>query len=233
MSLQPQLLDGGSLAKSWGATPVFEWALIGVAPRTRRFLRLKRAIDLTSAALGLVLGAPIILLLAILVRCTSPGPALFWQRRCGEGGRIFWMPKLRTMIVGAERQRGALSGQNEMKGPVFKIRNDPRVTSLGRFLRRYSLDELPQLWSVFRGEMSLVGPRPAVPQEVARYGRRERRRLAVRPGLTCLWQISGRNALDFDEWVRLDFEYIDNQSLRLDLTILLKTIPAVLGGTGC
>lgn len=195
--------------------------------------RAKRAIDIAGASIGLLLAAPLLVVLVLLIRVTSPGPALFWQRRCGHRGRIFWMPKLRTMCIGAEEQRPLLEHLNEMDGPVFKIRRDPRITRLGGFLRRYSLDELPQLWAVLRGEMSLVGPRPPIPGEVMRYTHRERLRLSVRPGLTCLWQVAGRNQLAFEDWIRLDLEYIESRSLRQDLWILLRTVPAVLRGTGC
>jgi lipopolysaccharide/colanic/teichoic acid biosynthesis glycosyltransferase len=142
------------------------------------------------------------------------------------------MLKLRTMCVDAEEQREALQCLNEMDGPVFKIQDDPRVTRVGRFLRRYSLDELPQLWNVLKGDMSLVGPRPPVPHEVAQYETFERRRLSMRPGITCWWQVNGRNNVGFDEWVRMDLEYIDSWSLANDFRILLKTLPAVLRGTG-
>jgi lipopolysaccharide/colanic/teichoic acid biosynthesis glycosyltransferase len=157
---------------------------------------------------------------------------LFRQIRCGLNGRVFTLYKFRTMVADAEHRRGELQHLNEMAGPVFKLRRDPRVTLLGRFLRRFSLDELPQLWNVLRGDMSLVGPRPPIPEEVAQYQRWQRRRLSMKPGLTCLWQISGRNDLDFDRWMQLDLEYIDSWSPTLDLKILLKTIPAVLSGKG-
>jgi lipopolysaccharide/colanic/teichoic acid biosynthesis glycosyltransferase len=157
---------------------------------------------------------------------------LFRQTRCGLYGRRFTLYKFRTMVEGAEERLAELQHLNEMDGPVFKSRRDPRVTRLGRLLRKFSLDELPQLWNVLRGDMSLVGPRPPIPDEVARYERWQRRRLSMKPGLTCLWQVSGRNELTFEEWMRLDLEYIDNWSLWLDLKIALKTIPAVLRGRG-
>lgn len=196
-------------------------------------LLVKRSIDMVGASVGLVLAAPVIGVAGLLVRLTSPGPILFKQVRCGLYGRQFSMFKLRTMCVDAEEKREALLHLNEMTGPVFKLHDDPRVTTVGRFLRRYSLDELPQLWNVLKGDMSLVGPRPPVPHEVAQYETFERRRLSMRPGITCLWQVSGRNHVaSFDEWVRLDLEYIDTWSLANDLKILLKTIPAVMRGTG-
>jgi lipopolysaccharide/colanic/teichoic acid biosynthesis glycosyltransferase len=142
------------------------------------------------------------------------------------------MLKLRTMVIDAEEKQAALLSLNEMEGPVFKIKADPRITSVGRLLRRWSIDELPQLWNVFRGDMSLVGPRPPVPMEVVLYQTHDRRRLSMHPGITCLWQVSGRNKIGFDDWVRLDIQYIDSWSLINDFKILLRTIPAVLRGTG-
>jgi lipopolysaccharide/colanic/teichoic acid biosynthesis glycosyltransferase len=174
------------------------------------------------------------LLVALAIRLTSPGPVIFRQERAGLHGRPFTMLKFRTMASDAEQRQADLMELNEMKGPVFKIENDPRITPLGRFLRRTSIDEFPQLWNVLRGEMSLVGPRPLPLYEIDRIEKdAQRRRLSVKPGLTCLWQISGRNGItSFEEWVALDLKYIDNWSLWLDLKILLKTIPVVLRGSG-
>jgi lipopolysaccharide/colanic/teichoic acid biosynthesis glycosyltransferase len=175
---------------------------------------------------------PVFVLIAIGVK-TTPGPVLFRQTRMGLNGRLFQMYKFRSMYVGAEQTLSVLRSSNEMNGPAFKMRNDPRVTPFGRLLRRFSLDELPQLWNVFVGDMSLVGPRPPLPGEVGLYERKSRRRLSMRPGLTCTWQVSGRNEIaDFDDWVALDLSYIDNWSLKNDLVLLLRTIPAVLLGTG-
>ncbi|HYG61833.1 MAG TPA: sugar transferase, partial [Thermoanaerobaculia bacterium] len=195
-------------------------------------LMLKRALDVALASLLLLLALPAVGLVAALIKLTSGGTVLFRQTRCGLNGRFFTLYKFRTMVEDAEERRNALLHLNEMNGPVFKLRSDPRVTWFGRFLRRFSLDELPQLWNVLRGDMSLVGPRPPIPEEVARYQRWQRRRLAMKPGLTCLWQISGRNNVDFDRWMQLDLEYIDSWSPMLDFKILLKTIPAVLSGRG-
>ncbi len=177
---------------------------------------------------------PILPLAALLVKLTSPGPVLFRQRRAGLNGRPFEMLKFRSMNTNAEQLKLELAALNEMSGPVFKLTNDPRVTRAGRFLRKWSIDELPQLFNVLRGEMSLVGPRPLPVDEVARFDDpAHRRRLSVKPGLTCLWQVSGRNNVsDFSEWVRLDLEYIDNWSFWLDLRILLRTIPAVFSAAG-
>jgi lipopolysaccharide/colanic/teichoic acid biosynthesis glycosyltransferase len=198
----------------------------------RTALRVKRAIDVVGASLGLLLALPIFLLAAAAIRLESRGPALFRQTRIGQGGRPFKMWKLRSMVAGAEELRSALISANEMDGPVFKIRSDPRVTRVGRVLRRFSIDELPQLWNVIRGEMSLVGPRPPLPCEVECYGELERRRLAVKPGLTCEWQVSGRNQIGFSEWMRLDAAYIENWSLSRDVRLLLRTLTAVGRGTG-
>ena len=201
-------------------------------PTSQIQLMAKRAVDVTLALLLLFLGMPVVLVTALLVKITSGGTVLFRQTRCGLNGRFFTLYKFRTMVEGAEDRRREQLHLNEMNGPVFKLRSDPRVTAFGRFLRRFSLDELPQLWNVLRGDMSLVGPRPPIPEEVAKYQRWQRRRLAMKPGLTCLWQVSGRNNLDFDRWMQLDLEYIDSWTPMLDFKILLKTIPAVLSGKG-
>ncbi len=193
----------------------------------------KRTLDIAISCLLMLLGLPVVVMVALAIKLTSGGGrVLFAQTRCGLNGRRFTLYKFRTMVEGAEERRAELEHLNEMDGPVFKLRRDPRVTFLGRFLRKFSLDELPQLWNVFRGDMSMVGPRPPIPEEVAKYQRWQRRRLAMKPGLTCLWQISGRNELDFDRWIELDLEYIDSWSPSLDFKILLKTIPVVLSGRG-
>lgn len=202
------------------------------APTNPLQLMTKRALDIVVASSLLVLAIPIAAGVALLIKITSGGAVLFRQTRCGLNGRAFTLYKFRTMVVGAEEQQGELMHLNEMNGPVFKLKSDPRVTWIGRFLRKFSLDELPQFWNVLRGDMSLVGPRPPIPDEVARYQRWQRRRLSMKPGLTCLWQISGRNNVDFDRWMELDLEYIDSWSPSLDLKILLKTIPVVLLGRG-
>jgi exopolysaccharide biosynthesis polyprenyl glycosylphosphotransferase len=195
-------------------------------------LAIKRAIDVVGATALLALTAPIIGVASIVVRGTSPGPAMFRQRRCGLYGRTFTCLKLRTMIEEAEGRKAELHDLNEMDGPVFKVKHDPRITPVGRFLRKWSIDELPQLWNVLWGEMSLVGPRPPLPEEVANYATFERRRLSMRPGITCLWQVNGRNTIRFEDWVKLDLEYIDGWSLVRDIEILLRTIPAVVRGSG-
>ncbi len=201
-------------------------------PSNEAQLALKRLLDVSVSALLLVLGAPIILLAAIAIRLSSPGSVVFKQERIGLNGRIFTLYKFRTMIEDAHERRGEVSHLNEMNGPVFKAKGDPRVTPVGRVLRKFSLDEVPQLWNVLKGDMSLVGPRPPIPEEVASYHRWHRRRLSMKPGLTCLWQVSGRNNVDFDRWMEMDLQYIDNWSPSLDMKILLRTIPAVLSGKG-
>jgi exopolysaccharide biosynthesis polyprenyl glycosylphosphotransferase len=195
-------------------------------------LAVKRSIDIVCSGIGIAALSPVIGLAALLIRRSSPGPVLFRQRRCGLNGREFEMLKLRSMYIDAEERKAELEHLNEMDGPVFKIQDDPRVTPVGRFLRKWSIDEIPQLWNVFRGDMSLVGPRPPVPSEVWRYEHFQRRRLSMRPGITCLWQVGGRNGIGFAEWVKLDLEYIDSWSLRTDLKILLRTLPAVLRRSG-
>lgn len=197
-------------------------------------LLIKQALDYLIAAILLVLLSPVFLLIALAVRLTSKGPVYYQQTRAGLNGRPFTLMKFRSMRTGAEREKATLAPLNEMTGPVFKLTNDPRVTPVGRFLRRHGLDELPQLLNVLRGEMSLVGPRPLPVDEVKRFSDdAHRRRLSVRPGLTCLWQVGGRNDIsDFGEWVRLDLVYIDRWSLWLDLKILLATVPVVLFGRG-
>ena len=193
---------------------------------------MKRALDFTLAAIALVLAAAPLALFAALVRLTSPGPAIFKQVRCGLNGRRFTFYKLRSMSQDAEERKAELEALNERDGPVFKMTNDPRLTPLGRYLRRFSIDEWPQLWNILRGDMSFVGPRPALPAEVEQYQGWQRRRLRMKPGLTCLWAVEGRDRLDFDTWMRLDMAYIDNWSLLLDLKILLRSIPHVLLGRG-
>lgn len=194
-------------------------------------LFLKRSIDLLVSAAALIVLAPLLLLLALLIRLTSHGPAIFRQERLGLSGRRFTVYKFRSMIADAEARRAEVEHLN-VKETTFKIPNDPRLTPIGKWLRKFSLDELPQFWNVFRGDMSLVGPRPAIPNEVEQYARWQRRRLRMRPGLTCLQAVNGRDELDFETAMRLDMEYIDSWSLSLDWKILLRTIPHVLLGKG-
>jgi exopolysaccharide biosynthesis polyprenyl glycosylphosphotransferase len=193
----------------------------------------KRLFDLVLSGVSMIALFPLFMTIVILVKLTSRGPVFFKQVRCGLNGRRFKLYKFRTMVVGAEKKLEELQKHNQMKGPAFKMENDPRVTSVGRILRKFSLDELPQLGNVLMGDMSLVGPRPPIPKEVEQYDNWHRRRLSMRPGLTCLWQVNGRNKItDFNEWMKLDLEYIDNWSLWLDLKIVFKTVPVVLIGHG-
>ena len=204
------------------------------APETSWQMLFKQLLDFVGAFVALQLFSPVMLVSAILIKLSSPGPVMFRQQRSGLNGTPFSIYKFRTMQTNAEQLKHELAAMNEMSGPVFKVTNDPRITPIGRWLRKFSLDELPQLFNVLRGEMSLVGPRPLPVDEVRRFNDlAHRRRLSVKPGLTCLWQISGRNKIsDFKDWVRLDLQYIDNWSIWLDLAILVRTIPVVLLGTG-
>jgi exopolysaccharide biosynthesis polyprenyl glycosylphosphotransferase len=203
-------------------TPEISWQLV-----------CKRIIDIVGAVLGLVILGPLVMLpTAIGIRLTSAGPILFKQKRSGLHGRPFTMYKFRSMVTNAEMLRAEMEAYNEMSGPVFKMTEDPRITAIGRFMRRFSIDEFPQFWNVLKGEMSLVGPRPPIPSEVQQYDPWHRRRLSMKPGLTCLWQVRGRNKIGFEQWMKLDLQYIDHWSLWLDLKILLRTVPTVLGGMG-
>lgn len=206
---------------------------LGVAhPGCETTQKVQRLLDCVFSVVLLFFCLPIFLVIAVAIRLNSRGPILFTQKRVGKNGVEFDFYKFRSMVHDAEELRKALEEQNERNGPVFKMRNDPRITRVGRWLRKLSLDELPQLVNVFKGEMSLVGPRPALPREVALYTPRQRQRLAVTPGITGLWQVSGRASISFEHSVELDLCYIQNQSLRLNLYILWKTVPAVLSGEG-
>jgi exopolysaccharide biosynthesis polyprenyl glycosylphosphotransferase len=205
------------------AAPGASWALI-----------IKHLFDRVVALIVLVLFSWLFLIIALAIKFTSPGPVIFRQARGGKNGRKFIMYKFRTMVTDAEMQRDELVRMNQMSGPVFKVDKDPRVTRIGRFLRKTSLDELPQFWNVLMGEMSLVGPRPLPLYEVEKFETTaQRRRLSMKPGITCLWQVTGRNNItSFDQWVKLDLDYIDNWTLWLDAKILLRTVPVVLFGWG-
>jgi exopolysaccharide biosynthesis polyprenyl glycosylphosphotransferase len=226
-------LFGDYLPTPWvsrfGERPSLEFA---VAHHNRFMLGVKRAIDVVGASVALVVSAPIVALAALAIWKEDGGSIFFKQERCGLYGRTFQMLKLRTMCEGAEERQAELVDLNEMDGPVFKVRLDPRITKVGAILRRFSIDELPQFWNVLRGDMSLVGPRPPVPAEVMHYEISERRRLSMRPGITCIWQVGGRNGIGFTEWVKLDLQYIDSWSLALDVKILAQTIPAVVLARG-
>ena len=202
------------------------------APIQQWPLSFKRALDISLSLILLSLLSPLVLLVAILIKLDSKGPVFFIQERVGYNKRRFKLLKFRTMVVNAEKIRNRIERLNEVSGPVFKIRNDPRITRIGKWLRRTSIDELPQLINVLKGDMSLVGPRPPIQSEVEQYKRKDRRRLSMKPGITCLWQINGRSNIPFDKWMELDKEYIDNWSFWLDLKILAKTIPAVIRRSG-
>jgi len=212
----------------FGTTPLLTF---GAAPHDEVRLLIKRFTDVLLSAAALVLLSPAMVLVGCLIRLTSPGPAIFRQTRCGLNGRGFTFYKFRSMCDNAEELKASIVHMNQ-KSTAFKIPNDPRLTPLGRLLRKFSIDEWPQLWNVLKGDMSLVGPRPAVPQEVETYETWHRRRLRMRPGLTCLWALAGRDHLDFETWMKLDLEYIDNWSLDLDWNIILRTIPRVISGKG-
>ena len=205
--------------------PLFPLKPVAYAP-------IKRFFDILVAVVMLLLAAPIMLLVALIIKMTSPGPMLFKQIRVGQGGRHFWCYKFRSMCVDAEDKKKLLMHLNEASGPVFKIKSDPRITPIGGIIRKLSIDELPQLFNVLKGDMSIVGPRPPIPSEVELYTAYQRGRLAVRPGLTCLWQVNGRSNVSFERWVELDLLYIETMSFTNDVKIVLKTIPAVLKGSG-
>ena len=195
-------------------------------------LAVKNWLDRIGALIGLALSIPVGLVAALAIKLEDGGPIFFHQVRSGKNGRRFAMYKFRTMVPNADQMKRDLRDRNEMSGPVFKIKNDPRITRVGSLLRKTSIDELPQFINILRGDMSLVGPRPPLPNEVRQYDRWQRRKLSVKPGLTCLWQVNGRNQVDFEDWMKLDLEYIDHWSLWMDAKILLKTVPAVFKGNG-
>ena len=211
-----------------GTTPLLTFS---AAPDDEIRLLVKRITDVLLAAAALVLLLPFMLVIALLIRLSSPGPAVFRQERCGLNGRRFTLYKFRSMLDNAEEMKASLMHLST-KATAFKMSDDPRVTRIGWFLRKFSIDEWPQLWNVLKGDMSLVGPRPAVPSEVDLYQRWQRRRLRMRPGLTCLWALEGRDALDFETWMKMDMQYIDKWSLALDWRIILYTIPRVVAGKG-
>ncbi|WP_372776806.1 sugar transferase [Mangrovibacterium sp.] len=195
-------------------------------------LKVKRGIDIAVTLFALMLFSPMLLMVALAIKLDDGGPIFFVQERVGLYGRRFGCMKFRTMVTNAEALKSALMAQNEQDGPVFKMKGDPRITRIGKFLRKYSVDEFPQFLNVLKGDMSVVGPRPPIPNEVSQYRNNQNRRLSMKPGITCLWQVSGRNNIDFDNWVRLDTKYIDNWSLRLDLMIILKTVKVMVKGDG-
>ena len=219
-------------------TPDEERVVALVQPQVREVLRpgladaVKRGIDMAGAVLGLFLLAPLLLGTALAIRIESRGPVLFTQTRVGRGGRLFRIYKFRSMVIDAEARKAALAARSDMDGASFKMRLDPRVTKIGRLIRKFSVDELPQLLNVFLGDMSLVGPRPVPTAEVLRYEPWQMRRLLVTPGLTCIWQVSGRSNISFEQWMRMDLDYIDRWSIGLDLALILRTIKVVVTGDG-
>jgi exopolysaccharide biosynthesis polyprenyl glycosylphosphotransferase len=223
------LLLYGAHVKDLGGVPMISLK----APALTGYQRVvKRAFDLVAGSLLLLFALPLMALIALAIRLDSPGPVIFKQRRVGENGKLFMMYKFRSMVADADERLMEVAREDENGNLVHKVPDDPRITRLGRLLRRTSLDELPQFINVLRGDMSLVGPRPPIPEEVARYERWQRRRLRMKPGLTCLWALEGRSQLSFVRWMKLDMDYIDHWSLALDFKILLRTIPRVLTGRG-
>ena len=189
----------------------------------------KRAIDIIGAGSGLLLLSPVIVIVACAIKFTSKGPIFFSQKRVGKNGELFDMYKFRSMVVNAEELKEKLAHQNEMSGPMFKMKDDPRVTKVGKFIRKTSLDELPQLLNVLKGDMSLVGPRPSLPKEVAQFEKWMYKRLSVKPGLTCFWQVSGRNNIDFEDWMKLDIKYVDERNIWIDIKLIFKTVLVLFG----
>ena len=189
----------------------------------------KRGIDVIVAGVGLILLSPIITIVACAIKITSKGPIFFLQKRVGKNGELFNMYKFRSMVVNAEELKEKLKHKNEMSGPMFKMKDDPRVTKVGKFIRKTSLDELPQLWNVLKGDMSLVGPRPSLPKEVEQFDSWMFKRLTVRPGLTCYWQVSGRNNIDFEDWMKLDVKYVEERNLWIDIKLIFKTVGLLFG----
>ena len=190
---------------------------------------IKRLIDIVCSFVGILALSPLFIVIAIIIKLTSKGPVFFSQKRVGKYGREFDMYKFRSMVVNAEELKEKLAAQNEMSGPMFKMKDDPRVTKVGKFIRKTSIDELPQLWNVFKGDMSLVGPRPSLPKEVAQFEEWMHKRLDVKPGLTCYWQVSGRNNIDFEDWMKLDIRYVKERNLWIDIKLIFKTVFVLFG----
>lgn len=190
---------------------------------------IKRLIDVICSFIGVVVLSPLFIIIAIIIKTTSKGPVFFSQKRVGKNGKEFDMYKFRSMVVNAEELKEKLAAQNEMSGPMFKMKDDPRVTKVGKFIRKTSLDELPQLWNVLKGDMSLVGPRPSLPKEVDKFEKWMCKRLEVKPGLTCYWQVSGRNNIDFEDWMKLDIRYVEERSTWVDIKLIFKTARVLFG----
>ena len=194
------------------------------------YLFFKRAMDIIGSLCGIILLSPLLIIVALAIKIEDPrGSIFFSQQRCGKDNKLFPMYKFRSMVSNAEELLEELMEHNEMDGPVFKIKDDPRITKVGKFIRKTSIDELPQLFNILMGDMSIVGPRPAIPHEVAEYSHYHKQRLLVKPGLTCIWQVSGRNSIGFDEWVDMDLEYIENRNLWMDIKLIFKTVGVLFG----
>lgn len=190
---------------------------------------IKRLIDIVCSFLGVLVLSPLFIIIAIIIKMTSKGPVFFSQKRVGKNGKEFDMYKFRSMVVNAEELKEKLAAKNEMSGPMFKMKDDPRVTKVGKFIRKTSIDELPQLWNVLKGDMSLVGPRPSLPKEVAQFEDWMYKRLEVKPGLTCYWQVSGRNNIDFEDWMKLDIRYVEERNFWIDIKLIFKTVGVLFG----
>ena len=190
---------------------------------------IKRLIDIICSFVGILVLSPLFIIIAIIIKFTSKGPVFFSQKRVGRNGKEFDMYKFRSMVVNAEELKEKLAAQNEMSGPMFKMKDDPRVTKVGKFIRKTSIDELPQLWNILKGDMSLVGPRPSLPKEVAQFDEWMYKRLEVKPGLTCYWQVSGRNNIDFEDWMKLDIRYVQERNLWVDIKLIFKTVFVLFG----
>jgi exopolysaccharide biosynthesis polyprenyl glycosylphosphotransferase len=229
--MQSQLLNCVKMQSTLSFLNQMPFLTFRTTPDNYLALKMKAFMDYSLSLMALIILFPLMGVIALLIK-TDGGPVFFLQKRMGLNGRRFLCYKFRTMVVNAEQLKDSLMSQNEQEGPVFKIKHDPRVTRIGRFLRKTSLDELPQIINVLKGDMSLVGPRPPIPSEVKQYKRWQTRRLSMKPGITCIWQVSGRNNIPFEQWMKLDMQYIDNWSLKLDLLILLKTVKVVFTGDG-
>lgn len=193
------------------------------------YLFIKRIIDIVGSLIGLILLSPLLVIIGVLIKVESKGPIIFSQDRIGKNGKVFRMYKLRSMVANAEELKGTLMKENEMSGPMFKIKDDPRVTKVGKFIRKTSIDELPQLFNVLKGDMSLVGPRPSLPNEVLKFESWMNKRLMVKPGLTCYWQVMGRNNIDFQQWMLLDIKYVETRSIIVDIKLIIKTFFVLFG----
>jgi exopolysaccharide biosynthesis polyprenyl glycosylphosphotransferase len=193
------------------------------------YIILKRVLDIIGSIIGMVLFSPIMLFTAVAIKITSPGPVVFYQKRVGLNGKVFNLYKFRSMTENAEQMLDKLKDKNEMSGPMFKIKEDPRVTKIGKFIRKTSIDELPQLINILNGEMSLVGPRPNLPREVIKFTKYQKQKIKVKPGLTCYWQVMGRNNIDFDDWMELDIKYVKERNTWIDIKLILQTVKVLFG----